>query len=101
MKIEYQSKIITSKDVSSSETAWKIKDAFIVIDYYYSLGQIILGGDILSSSLQNTYDNWYYNIDNAAGKNTNLKNSVNIAKEYILNYTKRNGLNNYVVFVLQ
>ena len=31
MKIEYQSKIITSKDVSSSETAWKIK----FLDIYY------------------------------------------------------------------
>lgn len=101
MKIKYQNKIITSKDISSSETAWKIKDAFAVIDYYYSLGQIILGGDILSSNLQYTYDNWYYDIDSAAEKITNLKNSIYIAKEYILNYTKRNGLKYYVVFVLQ
>ena len=87
--------------IESGEFAWKIKDANAVIDYIEKKRCVILGGDILDSKKEYTYDNWFYNGASDLSLEENSKISTVKAIEYLSNYRLKNGFNHYVVFVLQ
>lgn len=100
MEINIENKLITSIDFSDFEEAWRIEDAFFVLDHLRSKGKIILGGDILTEKLEYNYDSWYYNVKSTKDSHFNVESSINLAIDYIANYIKTNGNNFYVVFVL-
>lgn len=85
---------------SKYEVAWKISDTMDVIEYLFSLNYIILGGDILDSSLEYNYDSWFYEVDKEKHHTENVKNSYEKACNYIKNYIQRNGNDYYVILVI-
>ena len=99
MQIEVGNKIISSTEFTSVEDAWKIEDAFWVLEYFNKNGTIVLGGDILTKNFEYTYDNWYYNIQSNISMEENGKRSVRMAIEYIKKYISINGKSFYIVFV--
>lgn len=99
MQIEVGNKRISSIEFTSVENAWRIKDAFYVLEYFNKNGTIVLGGDILTENFEYTYDNWYYNIQSSISAEENGKRSVRTAVEYIRKYIGINGEAFYVVFV--
>ena len=62
--------------IESGELAWEIKDANAVIDYIEKKHCVILGGDILYSKKEYTYDNWFYNGASDLSLEENSKISV-------------------------
>lgn len=99
MQIEVGNKSISSIEFTSVENAWRIKDAFEVIEHFDKNGIVVLGGDILTENFEYTYDNWYYNIQPSISAEENGKRSVRTAVEYIRKYIGINGEAFYVVFV--
>ena len=87
--------------IESGEFAWKIKDVTDVIGYIEKKHCVILGGDILDSKKEYTYDNWFYNCASNLSLEENSKISVIKAIEYLSNYKLKNGIDYYVVFVLE
>ncbi len=86
-------------ELSNFETAWKIKDIPIVLQYCFSKKIVVLGGDILNFNKQYNYDNWYYNFEEKLGIAENSENSYNKAIRYINEYIKKNGEAFYVIIV--
>ena len=101
MEIHIRNKMIRSTFFSDSETAWRIEDAPLVLEYLQSKNKLVLGGDILTDALEYTYDNWYYNVDSMQNLEHNVEYSVRRACEYISNYAKANGTEFHVVFVIE
>ena len=101
MKVKISSKEFDCVNVFCNELAFSIDDAVKVLDCYNELSIIILGGDILNNQLKHNYDNWYYNISNNLSNDQNIKQSIDVARKYLLNYIKKNGSDYYCVFVLQ
>ena len=99
MQINIQNKTISSKDLSNAETAWRIEDAVLVLEYFKSNARIVLGGDILTQELEHNYDSWYYNIESDEDLQYNIQHSIKTAFEYISSYIKANGKAFYVIFV--
>ena len=46
--------------ISDFEEAWKINETLILSNALMKKQYIILGGDILYSNLEYSYDNWYF-----------------------------------------
>ena len=101
MKIEFKDKTIISTDFSEFETAWKIEDAALLLEYFRSKDEIVLGGDILTEKLKHNYDSWYYNTKPLYSLQYNVKQSFKVAFEYISKYIETNGDKFYVIFVLK
>ena len=100
MEIIIRNKKIISTCFSNTEDAWKIEDSILVLEYLKSKKKIVLGGDILTDTLQYTYDSWYYNIDTNKNLQFNAELGFKVASKYILNYMETNGNSFYVVFVV-
>ncbi|MBR2861595.1 MAG: hypothetical protein IKB86_07135 [Clostridia bacterium] len=98
-KITFGNKTIISTDFSDFETAWKIDDSLLVLEYLKSKNKIVLGGDILTEKLEHNYDNWYYDTDSNQNHKTNVEQGFKTAYEYISNYIKLNGTTFFVVIV--
>jgi len=82
-----------------SEMAWKSQTAIAVIDFLFSKGYTILGGDVYvykNDSVEITYDSWYLN--ETVSKNF-LQESKNKAIEYINKYSTLNG-ENYIYSII-
>ena len=101
MIINILNKTITSIDLSNTETAWKIEDAFLVLEHYKNAKKIVLGGDILTENFEHSYDNWYYNTKTDQSMQINIYCSIKHANDYLSNYIKSNGTSFYIVFVTQ
>ena len=101
MKISAQNKTIYSIAISDAETAWRIQDANLVLEYLQDQRKIVLGGDILDKQGKYTYDSWYYNVDSNKNLQFNVEYSYRTSTEYISNYMKANGSAFYVVFVVK
>lgn len=86
---------------TSGEFAWQIKDHPFLLELFYDRKCVVLGGDVLDLDRNYTYDNWYYNDNSEMSHEDNVKSSISVAKEYLLNYIKSNGENYYVVFVFR
>ena len=99
MKIMFKNKTIISTDFSDYETAWKINDALLFLEYIKERNGLVLGGEILTKNLEHNYDSWYYNNDSARDYQFNVVCSIQYASEYICNYIKNNGDSFYVIFV--
>ena len=99
MTINIGNKTITSVYFTDFETAWKMEDAFLVLEYLKSNNRIVLGGDILTEKLEYNYDNWYYDVDTSQSSGYNVERSIMVAFEYLSKYIQRNGNSFYVVFV--
>lgn len=100
MHIIVKKKMIQARETKWGTFAWPITDIIDVIMYYVTNNQIVLGGDILNEELEYTYDNWYYELDNAQNKIENSRCSIEKAKIYISNYIKSNGGAFYVDIVI-
>lgn len=101
MDINIGAKKIYSKETPNKELAWALKDSEAVLEYMYSNKQLVLGGDILNSEFEYTYDNWFYNKDKSKSNEENSKQSVKFAIQYIVKYMEENGNNYYVIFVVE
>ena len=101
MKIDIGNKSVVSVDFSNFETAWKINDAILVIQYLKSKNTIILGGDILTDQLEYNYDSWYYNKEVNQTFHYNVEYSTQLASRYISDYIRANGNAFYVIFVTE
>ncbi len=101
MEIQVRGKTITSVYFSVAETAWSMEDALLVLEYLQGLQKVVLGGDILTKTLEYTYDNWYYEPKPQKDVLFNSKHSIRWAQKYLTRYIKRNGSGYYVVFVVE
>lgn len=101
MEIQVRGKTITSVYFSVAETAWHMEDALLVLEYLQGLQKVVLGGDILTKTLEYTYDNWYYEPKPQKNVLFNSKHSIRWAQKYLTRYSKRNGCGYYVVFVVE
>ncbi len=101
MTINIKNQTIFSIDFSDYETAWKIEDATLVLEYLKSENKLVLGGDILNERLNHTYDSWYYNPHPDRNTKTNINCSIEYANEYLKRYIKENGVSFHVIFVTQ
>ena len=83
----------------TEEYEWKYKDVLEVIEVLKQNSYCILGGDILNSKLEYTYDNWYFKeYDNMSYAQSVLE-SANQTIDYIDRYYKRNGNSYYYILV--
>ena len=101
MQIKLKNKTISSVPFSNSEVAWRIEDAISGLQYFKDSERIVLGGDVLTTSLKYTYDNWYYNPVLDQSLRLNIDQSVEVASKYILEYLRRNGTGYFIVFVVR
>ena len=101
MEINFKNKKIVSQKISDTENAWRIEDAFFVLEYLKNKNKIVLGGDILTKNLEHNYDSWYYNVKLNKNYNINVECSIKLAFEYISKYIQTNGNTFYVVFVIK
>ena len=92
---------ICPRRTESGEFAWQIKDHLLLLELFYDRKCVVLGGDVLDSDRNYTYDSWYYNDNTKISHGDNVKDSISIAKDYLSNYIKSNGENYYVVFVFR
>ena len=100
MELNIGNKTITSVDFSDVESAWRIEDAILVLEYMGDENKIVLGGDILTNELVHNYDSWYYNMESNQSYQLNVECSIKLAYEYITHYVEMNGNAFYVVFVV-
>ncbi len=101
MIINILNKTITSIDFSNTETAWKIEDAFLILEHFKNTKKIVLGGDILTENFEHNYDSWYYDTKTDQNMQVNVDCSIKHANDYLANYIKLNGTAFYIVFVTQ
>lgn len=74
------------------ETIWPTESLSHLLDVVLQNRWIILGGDVLTSECEHTYDNWYYNPDPKRSLEYNVKCSVEKCAMYTRQYiTKNNG----------
>lgn len=89
-----------SVKISDYEEAWEIGVIPQVLDILMKKNCVILGGDILFSNLEYSYDNWYFEPFDDKDYISNVKMSYNKANDYIKKYIEMNGYNYYVVLVV-
>lgn len=82
------------------EQAWHIVDVPVVLESIFAHSLIVLGGDILNSEMEYTYDSWYHNIDRSLSKSLNVEKSFDTAQEYIQKYINWNGESYFVVLIV-
>lgn len=87
--------------ITSYEIGWRIKDINDVLQWLNKNNQIVLGGDIIDSQKNYTYDNWFYNYNHLQSVLENVNTSIAKALDYTSNYLKNNGDDYYVVLILK
>lgn len=83
----------------TTEYAWKYKDAIDVIDFLKVKECVILGGDVLKSTLEYTHDNWFFEYDNKGAISEIIKESIEKSKRYINWYHEKFGDDFYYIIV--
>lgn len=84
----------------TNEKAWRYDDALQLIEYAYSNSILVLGGDVLTTGREYTYDNWYYEFVKGHSLSEHTKKSCDLARAYIDAYCGRNGWDYLFVLVL-
>lgn len=82
------------------ETAWPETAIPAILEAALNNNWIILGGDVLTSKLVHTYDNWYFNPVAWDTLKNNVIASIEKCSQYISEYTKRIGSDFYYVLVI-
>jgi hypothetical protein len=87
---------ISLKEIGLCEKAWQKDDAIQVVEYLYNNRYPILGGDVyeyedIENSICSTYDSWYTNESDFKTAQEFLLKSKDIAINYIINYSNKNG----------
>lgn len=104
MKSVYDDFINTRKvhpiEITSYEIGWHLKDVNDVLQWLSVNDRIVLGGDIIDSQKNYTYDNWFYNYNRSLSFAENVKASIAKAQNYVSNYLNTNGENYFAVLVL-
>ncbi len=83
------------------EAAWDISDIDEIIKEATSNKKVILGGDILNTDMEYTYDNWYYSPDRAKDKEYNVRQSCNHTLMYLSDYMREHGKKFCIVVVFE
>lgn len=90
-------KSVSLKNIGINDVALKYKELLKMLRTY---NLTILGGDVLNSNLEYTYDNWY--IEKETLDPSKLSSfSIDITEKYIENYVNLNGDNFYFVLVFE
>lgn len=92
---------IVPHKISLCELAWNIDDIKPILQWLSENNKVVLGGDVLDTNKEYTYDNWYYNPDDTCSSLINSKRSIEKASEYISNYIALNGSDCYIVLVFE
>ena len=80
--------------------AYTYQDMLAYIDWIESKKFMILGGDVYvegDGGLELTYDSWYYSPKN---NDSDLLQSISVAKDYINQYIDSNGKHFYFTLVI-
>mgnify|MGYP000915709157 FL=1 len=88
------------KEFGVTNYAYTFKDVLAYIDWIESKKFVILGGDVYSRQgdmFDLTYDSWYYSPKN---NDSDLLQSISVAKDYISKYIDSNGENFYFAIVV-
>lgn len=89
------------------EYAWRADDLKQALDEVNTVSGVILGGDILTSSLEHTGNSWFYQPQRKKGVpfntmlNDNIQESIHHANEYICQYRTQYGKDFMFVLVVQ
>ena len=83
-----------------TEYAWNYGDFPELLRYFQENAYIVLGGDILTTELTRTRDNWYYNPDSSKTRTENIRLSCEAAEKYLSMYRDRRGTDYLIVFVV-
>lgn len=95
---------VSLKHLGISEIAWNWENVIKIIEYLNKNNCVILGGDVYKlngSSIEVTYDSWYFNMDEAATKQELLQKSYNRAIAYVNQYHQSNGSKYYYSLVFK
>lgn len=65
------------------ESAWKSTDISKIVEIARKHHRVILGGDIISTQGEYTYDNWYYNQDSLLSISDNVSQSAEKCLMYL------------------
>jgi len=85
---------ISLQVIGLNSFAWKFPLVLEVITFLERENYVILGGDVLlynGEHIENTYDSWYFNIDESLTKEQNIKQSVLLADQYLKKYNETNN----------
>ena len=98
-KIFVGGKWIYSKQFSQHEEVWQIVDVPLILECFYNMNKVVLGGDIFNAQIKHTYDSWYYEYDTNMNWHGNSLSSYKKAIDYIKKYIAINGASYYVCIV--
>ena len=87
-------------EISNDEIAFTAEMTLQIMNIAANNNCIILGGDVLTLDKKFTYDNWYYQPETSVSLSENVNRSIKKAKEYISDYTKKNGSDFLYSFVI-
>lgn len=88
------------------EFAWRINDIYYAISMVRSTNGVILGGDVITTEMEYTGSNWFYqptwprDIEYTANLRNNVEQSIQRAQEYIDRYISLNNQDCLFVFVV-
>lgn len=94
------SKSVSLKNIGINDVALKYKDIKELLKMLRIYNLTILGGDVLNSDLEYTYDNWYIEKETLDPSKFSSF-SIDITEKYIENYVNLNGDNFYFVLVFE
>ena len=98
-KCNFENRGSSLEEFGVTNYAYTFKDVLAYIDWIESKKFIILGGDVYSRQgdiFDLTYDSWYYSPKN---NDSDLLQSIFVAKDYINQYIDSNGKHFYFTVV--
>ena len=99
-KFNFENKGNSLAELGVASYAYTYQDMLAYIDWIESKKFVILGGDVYSRQgdmFDLTYDSWYYSPKN---NDSDLLQSISVAKDYISKYIDSNGENFYFAIVV-
>lgn len=99
-KFNFENRGQSLAELGVASYAYTYQDMLAYIDWIESKKFVILGGDVYSRQgdmFDLTYDSWYYSPKN---NDSDLLQSISVAKDYISKYIDSNGENFYFAIVV-
>lgn len=99
-KFNFENRGQSLAELGVSSYAYTYQDMLVYIDWIESKKFVILGGDVYSRQgdmFDLTYDSWYYSPKN---NDSDLLQSIFVARDYISKYIDSNGENFYFAIVV-
>ncbi|OAN17235.1 Imm40 family immunity protein [Streptococcus sp. CCUG 49591] len=100
-KFNFENRCQSLAELGVASYAYTYQDMLAYVDWIETKKFMILGGDVYveeDEGLELTYDSWYYAHKN---NDSDLLQSISVAKDYINQYTDSNGKHFYFTVVLQ